>query len=130
MADVTVKRIEEMEAVYDGVMVRARASLGVTSFGMQIENLPPNSETYPDHDHKGDGQEEVFTALRGSARMIAGGQEIKLEPGVFVRVGKGEKRRILPGPQGVQVLAIGAVPGEAFQPKEWTELGAPTPSME
>lgn len=36
MADVTVKRVEEMESIWGGSFVRARASLGATSFGMNI----------------------------------------------------------------------------------------------
>ena len=41
MPDVTVKRVEEMEAIWGGSFVRARASLGATSFGMNIWNFPP-----------------------------------------------------------------------------------------
>jgi hypothetical protein len=41
MADVTAVSFEEMEAIYDGLARRARASLGVTSFGMQVMTLPP-----------------------------------------------------------------------------------------
>ncbi len=126
MADVTVKKIEEMEQIWDGMFVRVRASLGVTSFGMQVENLPPNSEHYPEHDETKSGQEEVFTALKGSGRLIVGDEEFKLEPGVFARVGKEEKRRIVPGPEGIQVLALGGVPGAAFEPAPWSELGGPT----
>jgi len=110
--------------------VRARASLGVTSFGMQIENLPAHSESYPEHDHAEDGQEEVFTALRGSARLVVGGKEFKLVPGVFARVGKGEKRRIVPGAEGVQILAIGATPGKVYKAAEWSDLGGPTPGAD
>ena len=33
MADVTVAAIDEMEPVFDGVMRRSRASLGVTAGG-------------------------------------------------------------------------------------------------
>jgi hypothetical protein len=36
MADVTVVSIEEMEPIYEGLARRARATLGVTSFGMQV----------------------------------------------------------------------------------------------
>ena len=42
MADVTVKRVEEMESIWGGSFVRARASLGASSFGMNIWNFPPN----------------------------------------------------------------------------------------
>ena len=130
MADVTVKKIDDMEGVYEGMFVRARASLGVTSFGMQVENLPPNSEHYPEHDETKSGQEEVYTALRGSARLIVGTDEYTLEPGVFARVGASEKRRIVPGPDGIQLLALGAVPGRAYEAPEWSELGASAPGGE
>jgi hypothetical protein len=43
MPEVTVVRIDEMERAFGGVFVRARASLGVTSFGIQVIDLPPNS---------------------------------------------------------------------------------------
>ena len=41
MVDATVMRVEDMETFYDGLVRRARASLGVTSLGMQIFDLPP-----------------------------------------------------------------------------------------
>ena len=39
MADVTFKRIDEMETLYHGVARRARAELGVTGWGMQVYEL-------------------------------------------------------------------------------------------
>ena len=48
--DYTAKPISELEAAWGGSFVRARASLGVTSFGMNIINLHPNSgDAYPEH---------------------------------------------------------------------------------
>jgi len=47
MADVTVASFEEMEPIYDGLARRARASLGVTGWGMQVMTLPPNWDGYP-----------------------------------------------------------------------------------
>ena len=41
MPDATVKRLDEMESFYDGLVTRARAELGVTSWGMQVFNFPP-----------------------------------------------------------------------------------------
>ena len=72
MADVTVKRTEEFEPIYHGGMLRARAGLGVTSFGMQILRLPPNTDRYPEHDHSASGQEEVFTVLDGAVTLRGG----------------------------------------------------------
>ena len=127
MADVTVKRVEEFEAIFGGGMRRARSGLGVRSFGMQVEDFPPNATQYPEHDHTQDGQEEVYTALRGEAILQVGGQEYLLEPGVFVRVGPAERRKILTRDEGAQVLAIGGVPGKAYEPPEFTDEGAPDP---
>jgi len=47
MSGYAVKRIDEMEAVYLGAFKRARAELGVESFGMAIIDLPPTSSTTP-----------------------------------------------------------------------------------
>jgi uncharacterized cupin superfamily protein len=133
MTDVTVKRIDEMEAIFGGAMRRARASLGVTSFGMQILDMPAGWHGYPNHNHAGDPvddrQEEVYTALTGAATLEAGGRQWTLEPGVFARVGAGEKRKIVPGPDGARLLCLGAMPGAAYTAPEFTELGGPEPGL-
>lgn len=128
MAEVTVKRIEDFEAIFGGGMRRARAGLGVSSFGMQIEQFPPHATQYPEHDHSGDGQEEVYTVLEGAATLQAGDEEHRLEPGVFARVGPDETRKIVTGDEGATVLALGGIPGKAYQPPEFTEEGAPDPT--
>ena len=122
MGDHTVKRIDEMEGYYLGAMKRARAELGVTSFGLQVLQMPPNITAYPEHDHAESGQEEVFAVLRGDGRMVVGGEEIQLTPDVIVRVGPGEKRKIASGPEGLRILALGAVPGAAYEINPATEL--------
>ncbi len=130
MTDVSVLRLERMDALFGGMFVRARASLGVTSFGMNVENLPPHHDSYPNHDHvtdEHDGQEEVYVALSGSATLHVGGDEYVLEPGVFARVGPAEKRRIVPGSDGVQLLCLGGTPGKVYDPPPYTEVGAPPP---
>jgi len=52
-----------------------------------------------------------------------------LEPGTMARVGPEQHRRVLPGPDGIQVLVLGGRPG-AFDAPSWTELGAPPPRAE
>ena len=111
MPDVVVKRVEEFDSPNGGGFCRARASLGVTAFGMQVENLPPHFEHFPEHDHVADGQEEVYTALSGSATLHANGQAYRLEPGAFARVGPGVKRKITTDEEPVRLLAIGGTPG-------------------
>jgi mannose-6-phosphate isomerase-like protein (cupin superfamily) len=112
-----------MEAAFGGGFVKARAELGVTSFGMQVIKLPPDYDDYPEHDHAEDGQEEVYLALRGSGWMEIGGERVELGADVFVRVAAGAKRRVHSGPEGLQMLVIGGCPGEPYTVAPFSELG-------
>jgi mannose-6-phosphate isomerase-like protein (cupin superfamily) len=130
MADVTIATIDEMEPIYDGMMRRARATLGVTGWGMQVLTLPADWDGYPNHNHDATAQdpdqEEVYIPLEGSAVLEADGQTFDLRPGMMARVGSRQLRRILPGPDGIRFLALGGTPG-SFTPPAWSELGAPPP---
>jgi len=112
MTDVTVKHIDELES-YDGNgrFLFARRGLGVTSFGMNVERFPAGYADYPDHDHERDGQEEVYFVFEGSATLHAGDESYELTPGTFARVGPAQKRKLVPGDEGVMLLALGGVPG-------------------
>jgi mannose-6-phosphate isomerase-like protein (cupin superfamily) len=131
MPDVTAMAIDDMEAIGGGLARRARAALGVTAWGMQVLTLPPNWDGYPLHNHDSGAydpnQEEVYVPLEGGATLVADGQEYDLRPGVLVRVGPNQMRRILPGSEGIRVLALGGAPG-TFTPGAWTELGADPPN--
>jgi len=125
MADVTVKRLEEFEAIFGGGFRRVRAGLGVSSFGVAVMDFPPGFTRYPEHNHGPDGQEEVYTVLAGSATLTVAGSDYELEAGVFARVGPQEARKISTGDEGARVLAIGASPGKIYEPPEFTEEGQP-----
>ena len=133
MADISVATYEEMEPIFDGIARRARATLGVTGWGMQLMSLPPDWQGYPNHRHDaaaGDpNQEEVYVPLAGSGRLDLGDETLELRAGMMVRVGPQQLRRIVPGPDGLRFLALGGVPG-AFAPSAWTELGGPLPLPE
>ena len=130
MADLTAASFEDMEPIFDGIARRARATLGVSAFGMQVVTLPPHWDGYPNHRHDADvedaDQEEVYIPLEGSATLVADDQRIELRPGMMIRVGPDQHRRIVPGADGVRFVALGGVPG-AFSPSSWTELGGPWP---
>src|SRR5262245_25354180 len=129
MPDVTVKRVEDFEAIFGGGFRRVRAGLGVTSFGLAVIDLPANFTVYPEHDQTHDDQEEVYTPLFGKVTLRLGAEEHELEPGVFARVGATEKRKLITGAEPARVLAIGAMPGRAYEPPEFTEEGATPPPM-
>jgi mannose-6-phosphate isomerase-like protein (cupin superfamily) len=124
MSDYTAKRIDEMQAGFGGGFVKARAELGVTSFGMQVIRMPPEHDGYPEHDHSHDGQEEVYLALSGSATIDIEGESVTLDKDTFVRIGPGVKRKIHPGAQGLEMLVLGGCPGEAYSIPAMTELEA------
>jgi len=127
MSEYAVKRIDEMEAVFRGAFKRARAELGVESFGMQIIDMPPNYENYPEHDHEHDGQEEVFLALRGDGEIEIAGERFRLDQDHVARVAPGVKRKIWPGDSGIRLLVLGGVPGQAYDAPDLTKLGEPDP---
>jgi len=123
MADVTVKRTEELDS-YQGQFLYAGRGLGVTSFGINVLRLPPGWPDYPEHNHAKDGQEAVYVILQGSARLTAGEGSWDLLPGMLVRVGAAQKRKIVPGPSGVAILALGGTPGKAYEPPVWKKSGS------
>jgi len=128
MTDFTVKKIDEMEAVFGGGFKRARAELGVNSFGMQVLDMPAEmGDRYPEHSHSEDGMEEVYVVLRGTGDIEIDGERHPLDIETMVRVGPGVKRKFWSGPQGLRVLALGGVPGQPYEPPDVTQLGAPDP---
>ena len=129
MPDVTVKRVEDFEAIFGGGFRRVRAGLGVTSFGLAVIDLPPNFKHFPEHDQTHDDQEEVYSVLSGRAILRVGGEEHELVPGVFARVGATEKRKLITGDEPARILAMGAMPGKAYEPPEFSYEGAPPPPL-
>lgn len=127
MADVTVKRDEDFETTFRGAMLKARAGLGVTSFGMQIVRLPAKTDAYPEHDHAESGQEEVYLVLDGRVTLSAGGETHELEEGMFARVGPRETRKVFTTDEAARLLVLGGTPGAAYEAVPLTEAGAPDP---
>lgn len=123
MSEVKARTIEEIP-FYQGPNAipgirfhTAARELGVTAWGMNLIEIEAGCTRYPEHDHERDGQEEVYVVLRGSGILDAAGEQTALGAGMLVRVGASQKRKILPGPQGITVLAIGATPGTAYKPR-------------
>ena len=131
MANHSVKRIDDMEAAYWGAFKRVRAELGLSAFGVQILDLPPNSEQYPEHDHSENGQEELYVALRGGGEIEIDGERHPFGPDTLASVPAGTNRKVYPGDEGVRLLIVGGKPGEAYElpsADSVTELGAPDPT--
>jgi mannose-6-phosphate isomerase-like protein (cupin superfamily) len=117
-----VAKIDDIEGAYGGAFKRIRATLGISSFGIQVIDMPPNADGYPEHDHSSDGQEEVYTALRGSAEMQIDGQSFSLDPDTVIAVQAGTMRKVIAGDEGIRMLIIGGKPGSVYEAPEISEL--------
>ena len=99
MPDVTVKSIDEMEAIYGGLARRARAELGVTAWGMQVFTLPPDWDGYPNHNHGPEAfdpnQEEVYIPLERHRDARRRRERVRATPG---HDGSGRPRPAAPDP--------------------------------
>ena len=121
MTDVNPKRLQQIEPysgphAIPGIRFRpAGKALGVTAWGMNVLELDPHCEGYPEHDHTKDGQEEVYLVLDGKATLHVSGETIELDRGSFVRVGPTQTRKWVTTDQPATILALGATPGQAFK---------------
>jgi uncharacterized cupin superfamily protein len=112
--------IDELPALWDGFARLVRPGLGLSSFGANVMNLPPDYET-KSHDESGSGQEELYVRLAGSGVVaIAGGEDLPLDEDHLAAVGPGTARTLKSGSDGLRVLIVGGVPGQAYQPPDWS----------
>jgi mannose-6-phosphate isomerase-like protein (cupin superfamily) len=121
-SDYAVKRIDEMEAAFGGGFRKARAELGATSLGIQVLDFPPQADAHPEHDHAEDGQEEVYMPVSGAAEIDIEGEAVRIEPGMLIRVAPRARRKIRTTESPARILALGGIPGQAYEIAGFTEL--------
>jgi uncharacterized cupin superfamily protein len=111
MPDITVKHLDELER-YTGPFQKgqqlflAGKSLGLSKLGMNAIRMPPHWEHYPEHDHAAENEEELYIPIEGNGTLYAEGQSYAMFRGVLIRVGAATKRKIVPGPDGMTLLAL------------------------
>jgi len=120
MTDVKATHIDDI-APYDGPGaipgIRFRSAgraLGISAWGMNVLEIEAGCTGYPEHDHVKEGQEEVYVVLEGAGSLETAGAKTPLTRGTLVRVSPNMKRKIIPGSQGIVVLALGGTPGKAY----------------
>jgi mannose-6-phosphate isomerase-like protein (cupin superfamily) len=112
MSDYTKVNLHDVKDVaaewgINGLEARfARTNLELSNFGVGYEKLAPNFRVPFGHEHA--EQEEVYVILSGSGRMKIGEEIVDLRPWDMVRVPPGTIRNPEAGPDGMEVLAIGA----------------------
>ena len=111
--------IDDLPSLYDGLIKLARSGMGVTAFGVQVMDLPPDYTTQS-HDEADSGQQELYVGLRGAGWVLTDEQRLPIGEGMLIRIDAGVGRRLASGPDGVRILCVGGVPGGVYQPPEWT----------
>jgi hypothetical protein len=118
---VTAAAIDELPSLFDGVIKLARRGLGISAFGVQVLDLPPDYVTDA-HDERPTGQEELYAVLDGEgAVLLDDGTRHRIDAGHLVRVAPEGSRRLAAGPNGARVMVVGGVPGAPYEPPAWTE---------
>ena len=93
-----------------GVFRPLGEALGVSAFGLNQLELAPGAEG-PEHDHRQDGQEEVYVVIRGDGKIRLDGTEHELSQGRYVFMAPETKRQMVAGAEGLVWAAIGCKPG-------------------
>lgn len=118
---VTAASIDELPSLFGGVIKLARRGLGISAFGVQVLDLPPDYVTDA-HDERPTGQEELYAVLDGEGSVLLDdGTRHPIDAGHLVRLAPEGSRRLAAGPNGVRVMVVGGVPGAPYEPPDWTE---------
>jgi quercetin dioxygenase-like cupin family protein len=107
------------DAERDGKWALVRRSLGITSFGMNVVDIPPG-DGIPEHDETDRDQEEVFFVLSGSPTVRVDGEDHPAPAGTLVRVDPELRRTVMNGGnEPARVLIVSAPRSSGFAPMGW-----------
>jgi hypothetical protein len=122
MSDLTASgsAIDDLPDMWDGFMRMVRPGLGISAFGANVMNLPPDYSTRA-HDESGSGQEELYVGLSGAGWIVLdeSGERLPVDTEHLAAVGPGTSRTLASGPEGLRVLIIGSTPGRGYEPVDY-----------
>jgi mannose-6-phosphate isomerase-like protein (cupin superfamily) len=127
MAGYTIQNLKEVEdqAPNFGLAPHlearmARVPLELENFGISYQRIGPNFRVPFGHKHK--NQEEVYVVVSGTIRAKVDDQVVDLKQWDTLRVDKETMRGFEGGPEGAELIAIGAPntgPGDAEVEQDW-----------
>jgi uncharacterized cupin superfamily protein len=118
MAAYTIVHMDDFERPFPKWAL-ARKSLGLTSFGMNVVELPPG-ETIPEHTEVGSDQEEVFIVLSGDATLVIDGEDHPAPAGTFARLDPEPLRTVVNRSDAdATILIVSAPRTSGYEPMSW-----------
>jgi uncharacterized cupin superfamily protein len=96
-----------------------RRSLGISSFGVNLEEIAPGA-AIPEHDETARDQEELFVVLSGAATLVVDGVDHPAPAGTFARLDPEPTRTVRnDGAEPAEVLIVSAPRSSGYAPLEW-----------
>jgi mannose-6-phosphate isomerase-like protein (cupin superfamily) len=127
MAGYTIQNLKEVEdqapnfgMAPDMEMRMARVPLELEQSGISYQRLAPNYRLPFGHKHK--TQEEIYVVLSGALKAKVEDEVVDLKPFDALRVQKDTMRSFEAGPEGAELIAIGAPstgPGDGDVVQGW-----------
>jgi tetratricopeptide (TPR) repeat protein len=128
MSGYAVTHLDEIEEISDGRCPwrPLRHHFGITSFGVNAwTGREAGDRIINEHDEaEPDGNEELYLVLRGRAVFELDGHRVMAPAGTFVFAPPDVKRTAVAEEADTTIVALGGIPGKAYEPHGW-ELWAP-----
>jgi tetratricopeptide (TPR) repeat protein len=127
MSGYEIANLDEIDEVSDGRCPwrPVRHHFGITAFGINAWTArDAGDRIINEHDESDEGNEELYLVQRGRAVFELDGERLGVPAGTFVSVGPSVKRTAFAEEPGTTVIAVGSVPGQAYEPVGW-EIWAP-----
>ena len=129
MSGYNVAHLDEIDELDDGrcPLRPVRHHFGITSFGINAWTAKnAGDRIINEHDEADvyDGSEELYVVTVGHAVFELDGERRDAPAGTFVFVEPAVKRTAFAQEPGTTIVAVGGVPGKAYQPVGW-EIWAP-----
>ena len=127
MSGYAVAHLDEIDELDDGRCPwrPVRHYFGITAFGVNAWTAhDAGDRIINEHDESEDSSEELYLVMKGRAVFELDGERQDAPAGTLVYVRSDVKRTAFAEEPGTTIIAVGGVPGKAYEPTGW-ELFAP-----
>jgi hypothetical protein len=129
MSGYAVAQLDAIEEIDDGrePLRPVRHHFGIQSFGVNAwtgRNAGDRIINEHDEGEQEDGHEELYLVHSGRARFELDGERVEAAAGAFVFVRPGVNRTAFAEEPETTIIAMGGIPGRAYEPDGW-EIWAP-----